>query len=203
MEDIVILGYGGHARSVADSIIRTGLYTIAGYTDPSAGSGPVRYLGTDDVLEDLYRSGVRMAVLGMGFLGASYLRDSLVKRAEEIGYQFPAIIDPSAVIAEDAVISKGSFVGKQAVLNAGSSVGEYCIINTSAVVEHESVVCGYSHVAVGALLCGNVSVGSHTLIGAGTTVLQGTRVGNGCIIGAGSLILRDVPDDQKVIGTYK
>ena len=33
MEKIVIVGFGGHARSVADSIIRQGKYEIVGYTD--------------------------------------------------------------------------------------------------------------------------------------------------------------------------
>ena len=33
MKDIIIVGFGGHARSVADCIERTGQYNIVGYTD--------------------------------------------------------------------------------------------------------------------------------------------------------------------------
>ena len=33
MEDIIIVGYGGHAKSVADVIERQKQYKIAGYTD--------------------------------------------------------------------------------------------------------------------------------------------------------------------------
>ena len=33
MEDIVIVGFGGHAKSIADCIERMGKYRIVGYTD--------------------------------------------------------------------------------------------------------------------------------------------------------------------------
>ena len=33
MEKIVLVGYGGHARSVIDSIEQSKLYKIEGYTD--------------------------------------------------------------------------------------------------------------------------------------------------------------------------
>jgi len=33
MENIILAGYGGHARSVADCIERQGKFNIIGYTD--------------------------------------------------------------------------------------------------------------------------------------------------------------------------
>lgn len=33
MENILLVGYGGHAKSIADCIERQGIYKIAGYTD--------------------------------------------------------------------------------------------------------------------------------------------------------------------------
>ena len=34
MEELVLIGFGGHAKSMADSIEKAGIYHIAGYTDP-------------------------------------------------------------------------------------------------------------------------------------------------------------------------
>ncbi|WP_156032724.1 hypothetical protein [Selenomonas sp. FC4001] len=42
MEDIVLVGFGGHAKSVADCIEREGKYHIAGYTDVK-----LQVIGTD------------------------------------------------------------------------------------------------------------------------------------------------------------
>lgn len=35
MEDIILVGYGGHAKSVADCIERKNEYRIIGYTEPA------------------------------------------------------------------------------------------------------------------------------------------------------------------------
>ena len=199
-ESIVILGFGGHAKSVADSIVKDGKYIIAGYTDTHDCKSRFKYLGTDDELSAPFRRGIHKAVLGVGFIGNSVIRDKLVHTAKAIGFEFPVIIDPSAVIADDVVIDEGTFIGKRAVINAETRIGTFCIINTGAIIEHENIINDYSHVAVGAILCGNVSVGCHSLIGAGTTVIQGKTIGDNCIIGANSTILSDVEDNMKCYG---
>lgn len=199
-EEIVILGFGGHAKSVADSIIRSGVFHIVGYTDTHDCKSQFNYLGTDDELVNLYKQGVHKAVLGVGFMGESKIRDKLVCLAKGIGFEFPVIIDSSATVAESAMIGEGTFVGKKTVINAESKIGDFCIINIGAIIEHENIVDDYSHVAVGAILCGNVAVGYHSLIGAGTTVIQGRTIGDNCIIGVNSTIISNVEDNMKCYG---
>lgn len=202
-DKIVILGFGGHAKSVADSILKGGRYHIVGYTDTHGCNSQFEYLGTDDELIKIYKQGTHKAALGVGYLGNSMIRDKLVHIAHEIGFEFPAIIDPSAIISEDAVIGEGTFVGKRVVINAGARIGDFCIINTGAIIEHENTVEDYSHVAVGVILCGNITVGHHSMIGAGSTVIQGKTIGDNCIIGANSTIISHVEDNMKCYGIVK
>ena len=82
MENIIFLGYGGHAKSVADCILSCDQYNIAGYTDVENRFCEYPYFGTDDALIDCYKRGIRMAVLGVGFLGSSRIRDRIVKKAK-------------------------------------------------------------------------------------------------------------------------
>lgn len=199
-EDIIILGYGGHAKSVADSILKAKKYNIMGYTDLHECDCHFKYLGTDDELRNLYKQGVHKAVLGIGYMGKSKVRDTLVSEAKEIGFEFPVIIDPSAIVASGATIGEGSFVGKKAIINVDSNIGDFCIINTGSIVEHKGVIGDYSHIAVGVILCGNVGIGHHSMIGAGTTVIQGQTIGDNCIIGANSTVLTNVRDSMKCYG---
>lgn len=200
MDDIVIVGFGGHARSVADSIIREEKYNIVGYTDLVGCNCCYKYLGSDDVLKNLYEDGVHNVALGVGFMGNSYVRDSLVILLKAIGYEFPVIVDPSAIIAQDVSIGEGTFIGKNVVINAESKVGKFCIINTGVIAEHENEIRDYSHIAVGAILCGNVSIGHHSFIGANATVIQGRKIGNNCIVGANSTVLSHVENNMKACG---
>lgn len=205
MEELILVGFGGHAKSVADSIEDSGQYRIAGFTDMKALSDyhGYPYLGKREALEEKYRSGIHRAVVSIGFMGNGTVRDELYDMLREIGYELPPIIDPTAIVSSDAVVEEGAFIGKGAIINAGSVIGKMCIINTGAVVEHENCVGAFSHISVHATLCGRVTVGEHTLIGAGTTVIQDTHIGGNCIIGAGSIVLGDVPDGEKAYGTIK
>lgn len=205
MEDIVLIGFGGHAKSVADTIETQGKYRIVGFTDQDLGKTYKNYktIGTDEALADLFRQGVKNAFITIGYMGDSTLRKRLYLKLKEIGYQVPAIIDDTAVLAEDARIGEGTYIGKRAVVNANAVVGDMCIINTGAVVEHDCRIGSFSHVAVGAVVCGMAQIGQEVLIGANATVLQCVKIGKGAKVGAGTVALKDVPSCETVCGIWK
>ena len=205
MEDIILVGFGGHAKSIADSIEKAGKYHIVGYTEQKKciTEAKYEYLGADDVLKEYYFNGVRNAVICVGYLGKGNIRDRLYEKLKSIGYELPVIIDPSAMIAGEVCIEEGTYVGKGSVVNTGTHIEKMCIINTKAIVEHECFVGAFSHVAVGAVLCGNVTVQEHGFIGANATIIQGVRIGHQSVVGAGSTILKDVRDNKTVYGVYK
>lgn len=202
MEEIVLIGGGGHALSVADAITSGRNYRIAGYTDVSDAHIPFPYLGTDDVLESLYEKGILNAAITVGYLGEGSIRDRLYHRVKRAGLRLPVIIDPSAVVSDAAEVGEGVFIGKKAVVNRGVRIGRMCIINTGAIIEHNNRIGEYSHIAVGAVLCGDVRVGGHSFIGANATIIQGVQIGMNVIIGAGSIVIGNVPDNDRVIGVW-
>lgn len=189
MNDMVLVGFGGHAKSVADTIERTGQFNIVGYTDVKEDieCGRYKYLGTDDALKNIYESGVRCAAVGVGYMGKGDTRDKLYKMLKDIGFELPVVVDPSAIVSETAVLGEGTFIGKGAIVNAEAKVGKMCIVNSKALVEHETVVGDYSHVAVGADLCGQVNLGDHVFVGAGAVVVQCADAGAGSFIKAGEV----------------
>lgn len=197
MDKIILIGAGGHAKSVVDTIERNGIFEIAGFLDKGEVGQKVYHtyqvIGHDEDLPDLFQDGIRYAFVCVGFMGNSDVRNRLYDTLKSIGYKLPVIVDDSAVIAADARIGEGTYIGKNAVLNAEASVGKMCIINTSAVADHETVVEDFSHIAVGAVLCGRVRVGANTLVGANATIIQNVEIGTDSIIGAGSVVLNDIP----------
>lgn len=188
MEKIVIVGYGGHAKSVADCIKRIGLYQIEGYTDLEEHSSEFKYLGTDDNLQSIFDSGVKKAVVGVGYLGKGELRQQLYAKLKEIGFELPVIIDPSAIVSDTAIIGEGTVVGKCAVVNAEARIGRMTILNTMSLVEHECIVEDFSHIAVGTVLCGQVKVGKAAFVGANATIIQCKEIKQCEIIPAGTTI---------------
>lgn len=188
MEDIVLVGFGGHALSVADSIERLGKYRIAGYTDLFEHESKYQYLGIDDNLKSIFERGIKKAAIGIGYIGKGDIRHRIYEKIKEIGFELPVIADPSAIISESAVVGEGTFIGKNVIVNAESHVGKMVIINTNAVIEHECEVGDFTHVAVSAVLCGQVRIGEAAFIGANSTIIQCREVESHIIVPAGVIV---------------
>lgn len=188
MEDIILVGFGGHAKSVADCIERQGIYRIVGYTDFCEHESKYTYLGSDEVLQDYFNKGVKRIALGIGYLGTGELRQRIYNHLKDIGFSFPIIMDPSAIVSENATIGEGTFIGKNAVINSEANIGKMVIINSMALVEHECIVADFAHVAVSAVLCGQVEIGEAAFIGANSTVIQCKIIEPRRIIPAGMII---------------
>jgi len=197
VEKIILLGAGGHARSVIDSIRSGNEYVIVGLTEPGAAAGGsvagCRILGDDSVLKSLFDGGVRYAFVAVGSTGNTAVRERLFFLLREIGFILPVIVDGSSHIGSEVCFGAGSYVGKNTAVNAQSVIGDMAIVNTGAVVEHGCHVHAFAHIGPGAVLCGGVTVGAGTHIGANATILQGVTIGENSVIGAGSTVLRDVP----------
>ncbi|WP_022761348.1 acetyltransferase [Butyrivibrio sp. AD3002] len=204
MESIVMIGGGGHCKSVIDAALRSRKFEKIYVTDVNLKPGDTilgcEVVGGDDKLPELLAGGVKNAFITVGFVKPSGLRSKLFFMAKDMGFSFPNIIDPSAVVAADAKLGSGIFIGKTAVINAGASVGDNAIINTGAIVEHDCKIGDFAHVAVGTKVCGESKVGANSLIGAGATILQCVEVGNDAIIGAGSVVIKNIGASCTAVG---
>lgn len=188
MENILLVGYGGHAKSIADCIERKGDYKIVGYTDVVKQKSTYKYLGSDEKLQEYFNQGIKNAVIGIGYLGKGKVRQQIYEKLKNIGYKLPVICDPTAIISKTAYVEEGAFIGKNAIINAEAYIGKACIVNTQAIVEHECRVEEFTHIAVSAVLCGQVQVGQAAFIGANATVIQCMNIPARSIIPAGEVV---------------
>lgn len=106
------------------------------------------------------------------------VRKGITEMLEGAGATLATLVHPLAVIGEGAVLGAGTVVMAGAVINPDAKVGKGCIINTCASVHHDCVLSDYVHVAVGAHLAGEVTVGASTWIGAGAVVKNIDLAGN-------------------------
>jgi sugar O-acyltransferase (sialic acid O-acetyltransferase NeuD family) len=200
---VIVIGAGGHARVLLDTLARCGVM-VAGLTDADpAKHGKllvgVRILGADSILEK-HRPGSTILVNAMGSTESMTTRQAIFERLKAAGYGFLAVTHPSAVIAPDAVLGEGVQVMAGAIIQPGAKIGANSILNTGAQVDHDCVIGAHVHLAPGATLSGTVAVGDGTHVGTGATIVQGLRVGRGCLVAAGSVVTKDVADGERVAG---
>jgi UDP-perosamine 4-acetyltransferase len=198
----VVLGGGGHAKVVIDTLRSGKTYTPVAVTDVKRGGkvAGIPVVGDDGVLADLLRKGIRYFIVGVGGVPDNRPRADLFERGTAAGLRPATAIHASAAVSRDAVIGAGTVVFPRAVVNIGAQVGRNVIVNSAALVEHDVRIGDHVHVCPGAILCGGVEVETGAFIGAGAVVKQHVRIGARAVVGAGAVVLRDVPPDLCVIG---
>ena len=58
------------------------------------------------------------------------------------------------------------------------------------------------HIAPGATLCGDVTIGDGAFIGAGATVVNGREIGARAFIAAGAVQVDDAGENERSFGLY-
>ena len=197
---VVVIGAGGHAKSVLDVIHEHGGWDIVGLTDSDPTSrlvGGCVVLGTDDVLAKSRREGATHVIVAIGH---NQDRRRLAARARQEGFTVATVISPAAHVSNSARLGNGIVVMPGAVIGAEVVIDDLVIVNTGASIDHDCMIGEAAHVAPGAVLAGNVRVGACTTIGVGASVIPGIEIGENVTIGAGAAVVHDLPNDVIAVG---
>lgn len=202
MSRIVLLGAGGHGRSVLNAALRAG-YDVAGFLDPKLPFGHLvikaRVIGRDEDAAALAQEGCEFVVT-VGNLGDSKLSQRLHAHILGSGGRLITIIARSANVSPHSTIGDGTVVLEGACIGPEARVGTGCIINTLSDVEHDCEVGAYTHISTGAILNGGSRVGARCFVGSHATIAQGVRVCDDVVIGAASLVLHDITEPGTYVG---
>jgi sugar O-acyltransferase (sialic acid O-acetyltransferase NeuD family) len=191
MQDILIIGGGGHCKSVIDVIESTRKYKIYGIIDIKEKVGQkvlgYKIIGTDEDLEK-YRNYVKLAFIAVGFINSVELRIKIYNKLKQLNFKIPVIISPLAYVSKHSFIDEGTIVMHYAVINAGSKIGKNCIINTKALIEHDAIIEDFCHISTGAIINGGVIVGKSSFIGSNATTKQYIKIPENSFIKAGTVV---------------
>lgn len=199
-ERVVILGGGGHARVVVDILEEAAEVEIAGYIAAAATPGGLfgyRWLGTDDVLDAAFQSGLQSAFVA---IGDNRRRKACVEFLKRRGFRLVNAVSPQAVVSRHATLGEGIAIMPGAVINAGARLGDGAIVNTNASVDHDCVIGVCAHIAPGTAVAGCVRLGEGVFLGIGSSVIPGIVIGAWTSVGAGAAVVADLPDGVLALG---
>lgn len=195
MKNLILIGGGGHCKSVIDVAESAG-YTILGILDRSipVGETVLEYmvLGNDDLIEPYLDRAEFLVTVGQ--IKSPAIRIRLNKMVKDAGGKLATVIAPTAHVSKYASIGEGTVVMHQAVVNAGAQIGMGCIVNTFANIEHDVKLGDFCHVSTGAMVNGEAVIGEGTFIGSQSVVNQCVKVCNMTVVASGSVVHKDITD---------
>jgi len=191
MNSILLIGGGGHCRSVIDVIELDGKYKIAGIIDKpeTLGQKVLGYevVGNDADLPELSKR-YKYAFVTIGQIRTAKLREALFLLTKQAGFQIPIIVSPRAYVSKHATIDEGTVVMHDAMINANVKIGKNCIVNSKALIEHDSCVEDNCHISTGAIINGTVHVKKNSFIGSHATTKESIVLEENSFVKAGSVV---------------
>ena len=198
MKDLIIVGAGGYAKSVIDSVDHMNFHMI-GFLDDIKEKGLLHQgfpiLGS--VIEDISNPQDYVYFVA---IGNNAKRKAWFDKLKSHNLSLINVIDRSALVSPHATIGEGSFIGKLAILNHGSSVGDNCVINTRALIEHGCQIRNHVNISTNATLNGDVICEDGCFVGSGTVINGQITIGSWSLVGSGAVVLHDVRPETTVVG---
>lgn len=205
MKDLIIMGAGGFAKEVAWLVERINsvspTWNLLGFTDvDEARWGDTlkgkRILGNDSCIKN-YPGAYAVCAIGAARVRRRSV-EQLLRVYPEV--RFAVLVDPSAIVSDSAALGDGTIVCAGAILTVDISIGRHCIIDTASTVGHDAVIHDFVTLYPSVNISGSTDIGECSEIGTGSQMIQGKRVGKSTIVGAGSVIIRDLPDNCTAVG---
>jgi sugar O-acyltransferase (sialic acid O-acetyltransferase NeuD family) len=204
MKNIVLIGGGNQAHYTIDIIEKENKYTIIGIIDSISNIGETKFgykiLGRQEEIDTIVtKYNIDGGIITVGDNWSRYhIHKQITSKLPK--FEFVNAIHPSVVIGNNVKLGKGIVAMANVVFNPKSVIGDFTFFATGAQVEHDCIIEDYASISAGSITGGFVKLGKFSAITLGVTVLDRISIGENSVIGAGSLILKDIPNDVLVYG---
>lgn len=196
---IILIGASGHGKVCAEIAELSGRYDDILFLDDDRELKNCDKYVIVGIPED-FEKFVDCTTFFFVSIGNAEMRRCIQERVKAGGGRIATLVHPDSVISRNARIAAGTVVMAGAIVNPGTVIGEGVIVNTASSIDHDCEIRDYTHIAVGAHICGTVRIGGDTWIGAGVTVSNNLSICDGCVIGAGALVIHDITAPGTYVG---
>ncbi|GAA0720770.1 acetyltransferase [Aquimarina litoralis] len=203
MKNAVIIGAGTQGQVYASYLKEAGI-NIIGFIDdnPELIGKDVINIPVIGMYKDLFLDEFKNKIQDVYCpIGVNAVRVEYLSTLKKEGYGIPGFLHHTVSIAPDVTIGEAVYMLAGNIVMPHTNIGNYIMINMDSTIAHhvtlEDGVFMSSGVNIGAL----INVRKNAYIGMGVTAMTGVKeIGKETLIGAGTVIIKDVPEYTTVVG---
>lgn len=201
-KELIIIGagsVGGHIASNLQEYSKD--YKLLGFLDDDPKKLNTQFvgfpvLGKVDSISS-YNSEISV-IVGIAF---PLIKFQIIEKLRSLGFHnFPSLISNASWVSKNIQIGEGCIVYPGTSINYNTSIGDFVVFNMNCAIGHDCKIGNNISFAPGVLVGGNTSIGDLTQMGIGSQCLQGINIGAKATVGAGTVVIKDVPDNSVVVG---
>jgi sugar O-acyltransferase (sialic acid O-acetyltransferase NeuD family) len=129
----------------------------------------------------------------ISFININKIRKEKYLIGKEKGYNFISYVSSKATVF-NTEIGENCFILENNTIQPFSKIGNNIIMWSGNHFGHHSEIKDHCFMASHIVVSGAVTIDEETFIGVNSTFRDNVKVGKSCVIGAGSLVLKDLPD---------
>ncbi|WP_246067725.1 NeuD/PglB/VioB family sugar acetyltransferase [Changchengzhania lutea] len=134
-------------------------------------------------------------------IGQNVIRSQYLFNLKKEGYNIPSFFHHTVSIAPDVKLGEAVYMLPGNIVMPHTTIGNYIMINTDSTIAHHVILEDGVFMSSGVNVGASIIVRKNAYIGMGATVMTGIKeIGKETLIGAGSVVIRDVPDYSTVVG---
>jgi len=190
----LLIGDGGHAKSVADAVLSVSKRAKIISVRPTE-------VDTIEKMHAFFSRQNRNIAILLG-IGVKEFRNPIVEilTSRFPPNTFPPVIHKNAYVSQSAKVGHGSVLLANAYVGPEASIGNFCILNTGSIVEHEVNIGDLSILSPSAVVAGKSKIGENCFLGMNASIAQNVSLAHDSIVGANSFINHSFPPYSKVFG---
>lgn len=188
---LCLFGSGGHAREVAQQILREMKKTVLFYVDDQYANDHCFPISEFIPSE----SKIMIAV------GNSVDRESISKRLP-LETEYWSFVSSNSFFSNDGSvrIGKGSFIGLNSILTTNIQIGDHAIINRGNQIGHDCMIGDFFSMMPGAIVGGNVEIGDRVYLGSGSNIREKIKICDDVTIGMNAAVVKDITEPGIYVG---
>ena len=205
MKNYLIIGAGSVGRIIIDIIEtlnnRGSKITILGFLDDDIKKGGSDFFGYKVLGNTQYLKSVKDISVIIAFADSNYRKncyEKIKKFNNDLNY--PTILSPYSIIGNNVNIGKGTIVFPGVIIDPEVSLGDFCQVNKSVTLGHDTIIEDFVTISPGVNIGGLNHLFERCFIGIGSCTIQQLKIGRQSKIGAGTIVIKDVPDYATVVG---
>ena len=204
MKNIVLFGGGNQAHYTIDIIEKEGKYNVVGIIDSIHEVGSERFgykiLGRQENLKELIsKYNIFGGVISIGDNWSRYIvYQQIIKIVPD--FNFVNAIHPSVIIGNTTEMGVGIVAMAGCIFNPKAKIGNFTFFATGAQIEHDNTIHDFASISAGSITGGYVTLGKFSAITLGVTILDRIEIGENTVVGAGSLIIKSIPNNVLAYG---
>ena len=197
-EPLLIFGTGTLAEVATFYLRLDGGYEICGYTDllELVTEGTEARLGRPVVrwpdAVERFPPGRFRAFVAIGYRKTNAIRRQRFDQVAAAGYSLASYVSPRAINHAES-IGANCFILEQNVLQPFTRIGDNVTMWSGNHLGHHSVVEDNCFITSHVVVSGKCRIGANSFVGVNACIRDGVTIGDHSVVGAGSVVMKDCP----------